>query len=102
MAAALRTHPSSAPNPHLVALMVRLATGDGVALYELWRDFAGPLRGAVLRGLRRLHVVPEPDLVEELVMEVALVVQTVAPGWSPEGGALPWVWAEPRINARIS
>src|SRR5687768_17261167 len=102
MAAARRDPPETDTFTRLIEIMARLAVGDGVAIDHLVTEFATQLRAAVRRGLRILHVVPDAELVEELVMEAALVVAEVAPGWSPEGGARPWVWAERRINARIS
>jgi hypothetical protein len=86
----------------LAELMPRLAGGDGIALFELVEEFRVPLMAAVRRGLTRLHVEPDAELVDELVMDAALVVQETAGGWRPDGGAMPWVWAEQRINARVS
>ena len=102
MAPERKEDPSRDRQIRLAGIMARLAKGDGVALMELLVEFAQPLRAAVRRSLDRLQYVADAELAEELVMETALVVEQVAPGWRPEGGALPWVWAEARIHARIS
>ena len=99
---AARTGDATDRHARLAGIMARLATGDGLALFDLLVEFAGPLRAAVRRSLDRLQFIADVDLTDELVMETALVVQAVAPSWSPEGGALPWVWAEARVHARIS
>ena len=95
-------NPIPDPRLRLIELMARLALRDGIALFELVDEFGNQLRHTVRRGLEKLKVQAHPDLIEELVMEAALVVQQTARGWSPDGGAYPWNWAERRIYARIS
>lgn len=102
MATATQETPIADVRLRLVELMARLALRDGIALLELCDEFGNQLRHTVRRGLERLKVAPRPELVDELVMEAALIVQQTARGWDLDGGAKPWVWAERRIFARIS
>jgi hypothetical protein len=44
------------------------------------------------------HVRLSADEVDELVVEVALVLAEHAGGWSPDGGAPPWVWARHQVT----
>jgi hypothetical protein len=92
-------HPAPTPLPELMA---RLAAGDGVALFELLEAHRGQVRATVARLLRRLEARVDAEQLDELVAEAVLVVQEVAGSWRPDGGALPWVWAERRISARVA
>ena len=86
----------------LVVIMQSLADGDDAAVFVLYEEFGGQLRAAVRRQLRNLQVPAERELVDDLVVEAAFVVQDVAGAWRPDGGALPWVWAERRIARRVT
>jgi hypothetical protein len=81
----------------LVELMATMATGRIAAAFELRDEFGGSLRRAVRRALRARKVELPTAEVEELVDEAALVLFEHAGSWRPEGGALPWVWAQHRI-----
>jgi hypothetical protein len=81
----------------LVAIMGRLAQGDEAAVVTLYERFGGQIGAAAqavaaARG-RRLG----RDDLEGVVIEVCFELARVAGGWSPEGGALPWVWARHRV-----
>jgi hypothetical protein len=84
----------------LVGVMARLADGDGAALVELIDCARSPMAAAVrsVAAARRARL--SADEVDELVVEVALVLAEHAGGWSPEGGAPPWVWARHQV-ARV-
>jgi DNA-directed RNA polymerase specialized sigma24 family protein len=66
-----------------------------LALYERFGDKIGGTVRAVLRarGLTLVH-----DEVDGLVLEACLAIAAVAGAWSPDGGALPWVYARRRIE----
>lgn len=79
-------------------LMDQMAGHGGVAAaFALQAEFAGPLRGAVRRIAARRGVELSPAELDELLADVALVLFDLAGSWRPDGGALPWVWAEHRI-----
>jgi RNA polymerase sigma factor (sigma-70 family) len=90
------------PAPTLAELMARIAAGDGVALFQLLELHRASIRATVVRSLRKLSTRVEVALLDELVAETMLVIRDTAGSWRPEGGALPWVWAERRIHQRIS
>jgi hypothetical protein len=81
----------------LAAIMNRLAQGDEAAVVALYERFRGRIAGAVqqvaaIRGARL-----RPDELEGVVVEVCFELARVAGAWSPDGGALPWVWARHRV-----
>jgi hypothetical protein len=81
----------------LVAIMRRLADGDEAAVVTLYERYGGPIAAAVQRvaGQRRGRV--DRDDLDGLVFEVCFELASIAAGWSPDGGALPWVWARHRV-----
>jgi hypothetical protein len=87
----------------LRAVMAAMAAGDRGATFDLYAEFGGPIRAAVRRLLRRLGVdsAAQEDL-DGLVIDACLELQGCAEAWDPEGGALPWVWAERRLLAVVS
>jgi hypothetical protein len=81
----------------LAAIMERLAQGDEAAVVALYERFRGRIAGAVqqvaaVRGARLRR-----DDLEGIVVEVCFELARVAGAWSPDGGALPWVWARHRV-----
>lgn len=84
-------------------VMSAMAAGDRGATFDLYAEFGGPIRATVRRLLRRLGLdaVPQEDL-DGLVIDACLELQGCADAWEPEGGALPWVWAERRLLAVVS
>jgi len=87
----------------LRVVMAAMAAGDKGATFDLYAEFGGPIRATVRRLLRRLglDVVPQEDL-DGLVIDTCLELQACAEAWDPDGGALPWVWAERRLLAVVS
>ncbi|HYD10709.1 MAG TPA: hypothetical protein VEA78_11450 [Acidimicrobiales bacterium] len=85
-------------NKRLRDVMAALAMGDRSATFDLYAEFGGPIRSWMRRLLRRLgvDVVGAEDL-DGLVIDACLELQGCAGSWDPEGGALPWVWAEKRL-----
>ena len=81
----------------LVELMAAMAGGRIEAAFALRDEFSGSLRHAVRRALRARQVDLPNAEIDELVADVALVLFEHAGSWRPEGGALPWVWAQHRI-----
>lgn len=85
-------------NERLREVMAALAAGDRAATFDLYAEFGGPIRSWVRRSLRRLGVdVIGAEELDGLVIDACLELQGCAGSWDPEGGALPWVWAEKRL-----
>jgi DNA-directed RNA polymerase specialized sigma24 family protein len=83
--------------------MAAMAAGDRGATFDLYAEFGGPIRATVRRLLRRLGVdAASPEDHDGLVIDACLELQGCAGAWDPEGGALPWVWAERRLLAVVS
>lgn len=87
----------------LVAIMAAMAAGDQAAVFGLYAEFGGQLAGHVRRQLAYLgvHRVDADDL-DGLVIDACLALSDCAGAWAPEGGALPWTWAERRLAALVS
>jgi hypothetical protein len=81
----------------LVELMGAMAGGRVEAAFDLREEFGGSLRRAVQRVLRARQADLPRSEVDDLVADAALVLFEHAGSWRPEGGALPWVWAQHRI-----
>jgi DNA-directed RNA polymerase specialized sigma24 family protein len=80
-------------------LMARMAGGDPAAVFELYEQFGVAIAATVRRVLGGRGVMALPaDEVDGLVIEVCLDLYGRAGSWSPDGGAMPWVWAERRIG----
>jgi hypothetical protein len=87
----------------LRVVMAAMAAGDRGATFDLYAEFGGPIRAAVRRLLRRLGVDSvAPEDMDGLVIDACLELQGCADAWDPDGGALPWVWAERRLLAVVS
>jgi hypothetical protein len=78
-------------------VMARLAAGDMAAMTTLQDRWGGAIKAALRRIARSRNVHLQPDDVDELLVDAVLVLQEVAGSWSPEGGAMPWVWAGRRL-----
>jgi hypothetical protein len=81
----------------VVAIMQRLAEGDEAAVVTLYERFGGPIAAAVHRVAAARGVRLRRDDVAGAVLEVCFELGRVAGAWSPDGGALPWVWAHHRV-----
>lgn len=87
----------------LAEILAALADGDGAAVFWLAGEFGHRIERVVRRHLRHLGVHhPDPADVQALVLESCLEIQEVAGGWDPEGGALPWNWAERRLRSSVA
>jgi hypothetical protein len=81
----------------LAAIMDRLAQGDEAAVVALYEGFRGRIAGAVQQVAVLRGTPLRPDDLEGVVVEVCFELARVAGAWSPDGGALPWVWARHRV-----
>jgi hypothetical protein len=88
------------PQQHdeLVAIMARLASGDPAAVITLYDRFGGRIAAAVWRLLDERNMRLGKCEVEGIVFDCCDEIGRLAPAWSPEGGALPWVWARMRLQ----
>lgn len=79
--------------------METMALGDETGVFVLHREFAAPLANSLRWHLQRMGVegISGDDL-DGLVIDACLELYAAAPGWNCRG-ALPWVWAEPRLRA---
>lgn len=87
----------------VAALMARMATGDQAAAITLYLEFGDAVRAKVARIARSqgaLHLTPED--VDALAVDVCLDLVPRAGSWDPDGGALPWVWAQRRIVTHVA
>ena len=81
----------------LTGIMRRLAAGDRAAAVTLYESYGGSIAAAVRHVARQRPGRLDPDDVDAVVFEVCFDLAAVAGGWSPDGGALPWVWARHRV-----
>ena len=82
----------------LVRIMSRLAAGDQAATFALYNDFGGQIAAAVRRLAGSMGATLDADEVDGLVLEACLALMESAPSWDPDGGALPWNWAERKLR----
>lgn len=82
----------------LTTIMTRLAGGEERAVLDLHQHFGGDVARTVQAVLRRRGWRLVKDEVDGLVLDACLAIGEKAPGWSPERGAVPWVWARKRIE----
>lgn len=78
-------------------VMARLAAGDMAAMTTLMDRWERPIKAALWRIARSRNVRLQADDLDEMLVGAVLVLQHVAGAWSPEGGAMPWVWAKHRL-----
>lgn len=82
----------------VAALMARMADGDAAAAFELYEQFGTAIAATVRRLFAKRGVVGPPrDEVDGVVIEACMDLFERAASWSPDGGAMPWVWGERRI-----
>lgn len=87
----------------VAAIMARMASGDQAAAVTLFLEFGEQIRAKVARIARSqgaTHLTA--DDIAGLAMEVCLDLVPRAGSWDPDGGALPWVWAQRRIVSRVA
>jgi hypothetical protein len=87
----------------VVELMTKMATGDTAAAFDLYSEF-----GAVIRRVLRAHLadlnaraISDAEL-DGLVLDAVMALLDASPSWRPDGGAMPWTWAERRLRALVS
>lgn len=83
--------------------MAAMAAGDRAAVFSLYSEFWVQLAASIRRELRRLGV--EHAGAEELdgmVIDACLVLFDCGSAWKPDGGALPWTWAQRRMAGVVS
>lgn len=81
----------------VTTLMADMAHGDAAAAFALQAEFAPQLAAAVRRVLNGRGVELGRSELDEVVADVVLELFDHAAAWRPEGGALPWVWAQLRV-----
>lgn len=87
----------------LVVVMSAMAAGDKAAVFSLYSDFWTQLAASIRRELRRLGVEhPHPEELDGMVIDACLVLLDCGGAWKPEGGALPWTWAQRRLAGVVS
>lgn len=88
------------PQQHdeLVCIMARLASGDRAAVITLYDRFGGRIAGTIRRLLDERGVRLADSEVDGIVFDCCDEIGRLAPAWSPDGGALPWVWARMRLQ----
>ena len=86
----------------LAEIMARMAEGDHAAAITLYFEFGSYIETRVARMARAqgaTHLTREDILA--MTMDVCLDLLPRAGSWDPDGGALPWVWAERRLVAIV-
>jgi len=80
--------------------MGAMALGQHAAIFLLATEFGPQIGAAMRRHLRRIGLegVDAAEL-DGLVIDACIELSRVAAGWDPDGGALPWTWAERRLRA---
>lgn len=85
------------------AIMARMAAGDEAAAVTLFLEFGEAVRAKVrriVRSQRATHLTNED--IDALVFDACLALVPRAGSWDPDGGALPWVWAERRLVTLVA
>lgn len=83
-------------------LMARMAQGDAAAAFMLYEEF-----GAVIRRVLRGFLVDvgtreiTPADLDGLTLDAVVALLDAAPAWRPDGGAMPWTWAERKLRALV-
>ncbi len=85
----------------LVQVMQRLAAGDEAAVVTLYERYGSSIAAAVRHVARSRPGRLDDDDVGGAVLDVCFELARVAGGWSPAGGALPWVWARHRVAGAV-
>jgi hypothetical protein len=88
-------------NDELAQVMRRLAAGDEAAVVTLYERYGSSIAAAVRHVARSRPGRLDDDDVGGAVLDVCFELARVAGGWSPTGGALPWVWARHRVAGAV-
>ncbi|MBV6509422.1 MAG: hypothetical protein JJLCMIEE_02513 [Acidimicrobiales bacterium] len=73
-----------------------------VPFVESYRDNLHAVVRTILLDFGRQDLLDDPDEVNGLVWDVALVIQERSHSWSSGGGALPWYWAARAIRSEVA
>lgn len=73
-----------------------------VPFVESYRDNLHSVVRTALFEFGRQDLLDDPDEVDGLVWDVALVIQERSRAWSSSGGALPWYWAGRAIRSEVA
>ena len=85
--------------------MAAMAAGDAAFIFTLIEHFGGHLAGAIRRivsEMGRLDVLGDSAEIDGLVHDSAFFLFDHAAAWSPDGGALPWTWADRGIRNLVA
>jgi hypothetical protein len=85
--------------------MAAMAAGDAAFIFTLIEHFGGQLTGAVRRIVvetGRTDIGSDAAEIDGLVQDTAFFLFDHAGAWNPEGGALPWVWADRGIRNLVA
>lgn len=87
----------------LAEVMAEAAAGELLAPLWLYQEFGQPVMRALRSHLSALgQTVVNPDDLHGLTMDACMFLADHASAWRPDGGALPWVWAERQLRKLAS
>lgn len=87
----------------LAEVMAEAAAGAPLAPLRLYQEFGQPVMRSLRSHLRSLgQTAVDPDDLHGLTMDACMELADLAASWRPDGGALPWVWAERRLRRLAS
>jgi hypothetical protein len=87
----------------VAAIMARMAAGDDAAAVTLFLEFGEQVKAKIRRIVRAqgaTHLTPAD--IDALALDACMALVPRAGSWDPDGGALPWVWAERRIVSLVA
>jgi DNA-directed RNA polymerase specialized sigma24 family protein len=96
-------HMDTDAKKRVAAIMARMAAGDEAAAVTLFLEFGEQVKAKIRRIVRSQgasHLTSED--VDGLAFDACLALVPRAGSWDPDGGALPWVWAERRLVSLVA
>ena len=94
--------PPTAREARLAAVMASAAERDPAAVFALRESFADDLERTVRTIASSRGARLSADEVDQLAVDVAMELYALAPGWNPDFGVPPWVWARHRVAAVLT